>query len=212
MFIPLVDLLRCVRPHEETWLVASIDEPVDRDIVTGTLGCPICMAEYPIRDGIVLFDDAPASAPAAGVAPTEEDAVRVAASLDLTDARMTALLHGAWGAYAPIIRGLTPAQLLLINPPHGITSGDGISIVRSASVAPVARNSMAGVAVGENASGSMLESLVSSLRAGGRMIGSVRLRIPPGLAELARDEEVWVAQREASAAESAPVTLTRRSR
>ena len=211
MFIPLVELLRCVNPHEETWLVASIERSAERDIVTGTLGCPICRAEYPIRDGVVLFDPStpvPSSAPT----PSESGAVRAAAALDLTDARMTALLHGGWGVYAPMIRGLTPAQLLLINPPPGITSGDGISIVRSTGIAPVARGSMAGAAIGDNAPASMLESLVSSVRSGGRVMGSVGLPVPAGLAELARDADVWVARRDAAAAASAPVTLTRRSR
>jgi hypothetical protein len=45
----------------------------------------------------------------------------------LSLARMTAILHGTWGALAPIMRGLTPAQLVLVNPPDGIASGDGIS-------------------------------------------------------------------------------------
>jgi uncharacterized protein YbaR (Trm112 family) len=212
MFIPLVDVLRCVRPHDETWLVASIDEAIDRDIVTGTLGCPICLAEYPIRDGIVLFDEDAASPGAAWAAPSEEGAVRLAAALDLVDARMTALLHGRWGAYAPILRGLTPAQLLLVNSPAAITSGDGVSIIRSSRLAPVARASIAAVAVDDGAAGMMLESLIASVRGGGRVMGSVRVAVPHGLAELARDDEVWVAQREPSAAESAPVTLIRRSR
>lgn len=211
MFIPLVDVLRCVRPHAETWLVASIDEVVERDIVTGALGCPVCLAEYPIRNGVVWFDDGP-SVGAPPMVSSEEGAIRLAAALDLTDPRMTVLLHGAWGAYAPIVRGLSPAQLLLVNPPHGITSGDGVSIVRSSTVAPVAHGSIAAVAVDDGASATMLQSLIASLKGGGRMMGSVRLAVPEGLAELARDEEVWVAQREASAAESAPVTLTRRSR
>jgi len=211
VFIPLVELLRCVNPHEETWLVASIERSAERDILTGTLGCPICRAEYPIRDGVVFFDQS-TPVPASAAAPSEADAVRAAAALDLTDARMTALLHGGWGVHAPMIRGLTPAQLLLINPPLGITSGDGISIVRSAAIAPVARGSMAGVAIDDNAPVSMVESLVSSVRSGGRLMGSVRLPLPPGLAELARDADVWVAQRDASAVPSAPITLTRRSR
>lgn len=211
MFIPLVDLLRCVRAHDETWLVASIDEAVDRDIVRGTLGCPICLAEYPISEGIVLFDDAmPPVLPIQAV-PREDDAVRLAAALDLTDARMTALLHGAWGAYAPILRGLTPAQLLLVNPPQGIASGDGVSIVRSDRVAPVARNAVAAVALDAGAEPPMVASLVASLKPGGRMLGRLRTPIPQGLTELARDEEVWVAQLDVGTAASAPVTLTRRS-
>lgn len=212
MFIPLVDLLRCRRPHEETWLVASIDQANDRDIVTGTLGCPICLAEYPIRDGVVVFDDAAVAARYPAKGTREDDAVRLAAGLDLTDARMTALLHGAWGAYAPILRGLTPAQLLLVNPPLGIASGDGVSIIRANGAVPVARGTIAGVAADDDAADPLLASVVSTLRPGGRMLGRIGLPIPPGIAELARDEEVWVALREASAAESAPVTLSRRTR
>lgn len=212
MFLPVVDLLRCQRAHDETWLVASIDQAVDREIVTGTLGCPICMAEYPIRDGIVSFDEAAVAARSPANGAREDDAVRLAAALDLTDARMTALLHGAWGAYAPILRGLTPAQLLLVNPPAGITSGDGVSIIRASGTLPLARGSMAGVAVDDDASGPMLESLVSAVRPGGRVLGRIRLPIPSGVAELAHDEDVWVAERAASAAESAPVTLSRRTR
>ncbi|HTJ23824.1 MAG TPA: hypothetical protein VL383_15580 [Gemmatimonadaceae bacterium] len=211
MFIPLVDLLRCPRGHDDTWLVASIDESMDRDIVRGTLGCPICLAEYPIREGVVLFDDAALPDNSIQSAPREEDAVRLAAALDLTDARMTALLHGAWGAYAPILRGLTPAQLLLLNPPPGITSGDGVSIVRSSRAAPVAHNAVAAVALDAGAEPPMVESLVASLKPGARMLGQARTPIPDGLTEMARDEEVWVAQRDTAAAASAPVTLARRS-
>ncbi len=211
MFIPLVDLLRCARAHDETWLVASIDEAADRDIVRGTLGCPICLAEYPIREGIVLFDDATAPAVPPRAGPREDDAIRLAAALDLTDARMTALLHGSWGAYAPILRGLTPAQLLLLNPPQGITSGDGVSIVRSSRVAPVAPSAVAAVALDAGAEAPMVDSLVASLKPGARMLGQAQTPIPGGLTELARDEDVWVAQRDTAAAPSAPVTLTRRS-
>src|SRR5512140_104168 len=98
MLIPLVDALRCIRPHEDTWLVASIDRAEDRDIIEGTLGCPSCLAEYPIHDGVVHFD---AVARPAYRAPTEDDALRLAAALDLVDPRTTAVLHGSWGAYAP---------------------------------------------------------------------------------------------------------------
>ncbi|HEY9229313.1 MAG TPA: hypothetical protein VIP11_21880, partial [Gemmatimonadaceae bacterium] len=73
MFIPLVDVLRCPVPHEETWLVASIDRAADRDIVEGMLGCPRCLAEYAIHEGVVLFApdvERPAYRP-----PNEDDAM-----------------------------------------------------------------------------------------------------------------------------------------
>lgn len=206
MFVPLVDTLRCPHPHDETWLVASIDRANERDIIDGMLGCPKCTTEYPIRDGIVYFAE---NVPRAGFrAPSEEEAMRLAAALDLTDARMTAVLQGTWGAHAPILRGITPAQLLLVNPPVGITSGDGISIVQ-AETAPIARGSMSAVAFDESADGAMLASLLATLRPGGRVLGPVQVPVPPDFTELARDEEVWVA-RASSGSTSAPVPLRRR--
>ena len=108
MFIPLVDILRCVNPHNETWLVASIERAEDRFIIDGTLGCPTCLAEYPIRDGIVYFTERVPSD--ANVQPDEGEAMRLAAALDLTEPRMTALLQGTRGAHAQLIRGFSPAQ------------------------------------------------------------------------------------------------------
>jgi uncharacterized protein YbaR (Trm112 family) len=208
MFTPLVDILRCPNVHDETWLVASIDRAEERDILEGTLGCPVCLAEYPIRAGVVHFADV---APAPATLPSEKDAVRLAAALDLTEPRMTAVLYGAWGALAPIIRGLSPAHLLLINPPAQITTGDGISIV-TAETSPVARASVDAVAIDATASGPMIASLTASLRTGGRMAGPVARPIPDGLVELARDDEIWVARLESSATTSTPIQLRRGTR
>lgn len=209
MFIPLVDMLRCVRPHEETWLVASIDRAEDRDIIEGTLGCPSCLAEYPIHDGVVQFE--PRVARPDYRRPLEDDVVRLAVALDLVDPRSTAVLQGAWGAYAPMIRGLSPVPLLLVNPPEGITSGDGISIVLCP-VAPIAAASANAVAVDAGADGAMLASLIRCLRGGGRMVGPASMALPQDLVELARDHELWVARRDAATIVSAPILPTRRSR
>ena len=214
MFIPLVDSLRCIAGHEETWLVASIERSEDRDIRQGFLGCPICLAEYPIRDGIAYFGVDPAE-PATAPMPArvdEADAVRLGAALDLTDPRMVALLFGPWGAYAPIVRGFSPAHLLLVNPPAGIASGDGVSIVRTDSVAPVARGSMDGVALDSGASPQMLESLAGSLRAGGRLAGPVALPLPEAAAELARDDRIWVAEQSEAGGATSPLISLRRAR
>jgi uncharacterized protein YbaR (Trm112 family) len=208
VFIPLVDVLRCPNTHDETWLVASIDRADNRDILAGTLGCPICMAEYPIRDGVVVFDEAATHPPY--YAPSEGDAVRLAAALDLTDARMTAVLQGAWGGQAPIIAAMSPVRLLLINPPDGIASGDGVSIVRAAA-APLARGSANAAAFDASASPAMIASLVASVRPGARLIGPASSAVPAGATELARDDEIWVAHVE-GATTSAPVSLARRRR
>jgi uncharacterized protein YbaR (Trm112 family) len=208
MLIPLVDTLRCIRPHEDTWLVASIDRAEDRDIIEGTLGCPSCLAEYPIHDGVVEFD---AVVRPEYRAPTEDEVVRLAAALDLVDPRTTAVLQGSWGAYAPMMRGLSPVPLLLVNPPEGIVSGDGISIVLSR-VAPLAAASVNAVAVDAGASGPMITSLGRALRGGGRFVGPLSTPLPGDLVEIARDHELWVARLDAAAIVSAPILPTRRSR
>ena len=208
MFLPLIDRLRCLNGHEDTWLVASIDRADERDVREGMLGCPVCSAEYPIRDGVVLFGDVP---PAADRTPSSDEALRLAAALDLTDARMTAILQGAWGAHAPILRGVSPAQLLLVNPPAGVTSGDGISIVR-APVAPVAAAWADAIAADADATAPMVASLRASLRGGGRMLAPLALNHPPGFEELARDAEVWVGQLDPSLVAGAPIGLRRAGR
>jgi len=206
MFLPLIDRLRCLNVHEDTWLVASIDRADERDVVEGTLGCPVCSAEYRIREGVVWFGDAPA---AAAQAPSSAEALRLAAALALTDARMTAILHGSWGAHASVLRGLSPAQMLLVNPPHGVTSGDGISIVRSP-VAPVAAGWADAAALDLAAGDAMAASVTTSLRTGGRLLAPAGAELPAGFSELARDADVWVAQLDAGAVAGAPIAISRR--
>lgn len=207
MFLPLIDRLRCINGHEDTWLIASIDVAEARDVLEGTLGCPVCHAEYRIHDGVVTFGDAPEPRDAV---PSQDDALRVAAALDLTEPGRTAILHGGWGAHAAILRGISPAQLLLVNPPPGVSSGDGVSIVR-APVAPVAPAWADGAAADGDASGAMLESLCAALRARGRLLATAGTPTPAGFAELARDADVWVAERDAGAVASQPVALSRRT-
>lgn len=207
MFVPLVDVLRCVRAHAETWLVASINRAENRYIVDGTLGCPACLTEYPIRGGVAYFSERDRDCINPGA--DEAQAMRVAAALDLTDRRMTAVLHGSWGAQAQLVAGISPSQLVLVNPPHGMISGDGISVVVS-DVAPLAAGSMSAVAIDAPISDELFASLRRSLCAGGRLLAPASLAIPDGFTELARDGQGWVARLDDSGTVSALVPLTRR--
>lgn len=205
MFLPLIDRLRCLNAHDDTWLVASIERVEARDVLEGTLGCPVCSAQYPIRAGVVLFGDAP---PGRDATPSGDDALRLAAALDLTDARMTAILQGTCGAHASVLRGVSPAQLLLVNPPPGVPSGDGVSIVR-APVAPVVGGWADAAAMDGDASRPMAESLVTCLRGGGRLLAPVAVGVPADLVEMARDAEVWVARLDREGAAGPPISLRR---
>src|SRR4051812_10451294 len=91
MHIELIDLLRCPVDHEETWLVAAFTKLDGRDVVEGKLGCPICRAEYPIRNGIGYFGGEIAAD------ESSEEVMMTAAFLDLTSPGKTVLLAGAFG-------------------------------------------------------------------------------------------------------------------
>ena len=103
MFIELVDALRCPRPHEESWLVLAATRLEARHVREGALGCPVCRAEYPIRDGIADFSlDMPRNAAdrtrSAGEGSIQDvGAGDLAALLDLGDALGFVVLVGAWG-------------------------------------------------------------------------------------------------------------------
>src|SRR5688500_4334998 len=128
MFVELVDLLRCPRAHEDTWLVAAAEATAGRHVVRGTLGCPVCHAEYPIRDAVAWFDGAetpPAETPPADVPrpPLDDgeraaEAMRRAALLDLSAPGGTVVLGGAWQLCADAVRALADVRVLLLDPPR----------------------------------------------------------------------------------------------
>ena len=205
MFIEFVDAFRCLEPHEESWLVLAADRMDERRVIDGTLGCPLCRAAYPIEGGVVWFarSATPAAddhAPASG-----DEALRLAALLDLAEPQSRALLVGTWGALAERLLDVVPAELLLLDPPATVRPGPGITIVRAGGRVPLAAGSVAAAAI-ENR-GSDVDASIRAVRARGRVVGPLSLAPPPALEELARDDRHWVATRTAPA--SKPIQLRR---
>jgi uncharacterized protein YbaR (Trm112 family) len=195
MFIELVDALRCPVPHEESWLVASADRMEARHIVDGTLGCPVCKAEYPIRHGVVDFRRAAPRPLAPPSSPDPEQATRLAAFLDLADATGFAVLVGARGAHAPLIRGQVDTPLLLVDPPGNVQGEPGISVLRCDGELPLAAGAARGIAI-DDASGECVASAVRATRVAGRVVAPASIPLPEGVRELARDDSDWVGERE----------------
>jgi uncharacterized protein YbaR (Trm112 family) len=209
MFIELVDSLRCVAPHEDTWLVASADRMEGRRLVEGTLGCPTCRAAYAIRDGVVwLGVDAAVQLPV-GARPDatrlEAEAMRLAALLDLREPGARALLGGTRGHLAHVVASLTGAELLLLDPPADVHPGEGVSVVRSGGRVPLAASSMRAAALDAALAGAM-PGVLHAVRDRGRIVAPGDAPLPDEAAELARDARDWVAERHARP--SAPVQLT----
>jgi uncharacterized protein YbaR (Trm112 family) len=200
MFIELVDTLRCPTPHEESWLVLAADRMAARHVVDGTLGCPVCGAHFPIRDGVVDFRRAP-HVPAARSRPGDpEQAMRLAAFLGLDDALGFAVLMGEWGAHALELRGMVECPLILVDPPADVEAAPGLSIIRTDGPLPLAAGAARGVAIDAGgAAGAPAERVASAVRATrtkGRVVGPVGLPLPDGVSELARDEREWVGERQ----------------
>ena len=201
MFIEVVDAFRCPRPHELTWLVASADRLLDRDILTGELGCPVCGARYPIVDGVADFRPAGARAPApaspAAPADVPDRALRAAALLGLTEPGGLVVLAGTWGDAAHEVAALVEGiHVLAVDPLGGVSSGFGVSVVRAPDALPMRPESVRAVALDDAHTGApFLASSVAALKPSGRLLVSAGAPVPAGIVERARDAHDWLGEK-----------------
>jgi uncharacterized protein YbaR (Trm112 family) len=198
MFIELVDALRCPVPHEESWLVAAAVRMEARHIVEGTLGCPVCSAEYPIHDGVVDFRRSDGAIVAERVAGDAEQAMRMAALLNLSDAQGFAVLLGAWGAQAHELASMVETPIVVVDPPLDVVGAPGVSVLRCDGVVPLAIGAARAMAI-DDSSDERVASAVRATRAKGRVLAPLSVPVPAEVTELARDETMWVGERAALA-------------
>jgi uncharacterized protein YbaR (Trm112 family) len=216
MFVELVDLLRCPHQHEDSWLVAAADATAERHIVHGSLGCPVCHAEFPVRDGVVHFDGecviADAPLPHLDDGERAAEAMRLAALLDLSSAGGTVLLGGAWQGSAEAVLALADVRVLLLDPPRVPQLREEISAVRGAPM-PVAAAAVRGAALDERtADPERVAAAARALKPGGRLVAPVAAPLPDGVTELARDGRHWVAEKAAGPPELVPLGRPRAGR
>jgi uncharacterized protein YbaR (Trm112 family) len=200
VFIDLLDLLRCINPHEDTWLVASFKAVTNRFVMEGTLGCPNCSGEYPIRNGIADFSAGLELPRRKGERPAaihdrEELATRAGAFLNVTEPGATVVLGGIWADAALELSVMTEARVLAINPKAGAEESETVGLLLVGSEIPVAPASVLGVALDASFPAETVASAVKAVRPGGRIVGPAEIAPPAELAVLARDEDYWVAQK-----------------
>ena len=163
--------------------MATAERMVGRDIVEGQLGCPVCEAIYPIPGGAVLFT--PATAPEQRA--EGEDVLRTAALLNLADPGGVVVLVGAWSVYARPLANVVDAHVLVIDPSDRV---EGVSAIYAGGAIPLAAGSVRAVATDSP------EAVVQTLRPGGRILSPAAVGVPPGVRELARDQQHWVGETE----------------
>lgn len=197
MFIELVELLRCIREHDESWLVASIDELSERSIVRGRLGCPICQADYPVVEGAVDFSGATAAPALSSRSVNPEDvSLRAGAFLGLGENTGTVVLGGSWGAGAALLQRVTNSRVFVAN---AVPNANDVSVGRILvdNALPFGAASCAGIALDDSFHQGVFESASRVIRPRGRMVGPASLPRPAGLTLLAQDADWWVAEKPA---------------
>ena len=208
MFIEMLDLLRCVNAHDDTWLVASFKTVSNRLVEEASLGCPKCSATYPVKDGIADFSlgetlRACEAERAAASHRREELATRAGAYLDATEPGATIVLGGIWAYAAQELSEMAHVRVLALNAPSEVKESMTVGLVRVSSRIPVASRSVLGIALDAWFPERVIESAVKVVRPGGRIVGPVTIPAPEGLAVLAHDDHYWVAQ---TAPEVVPLT------
>lgn len=200
MFIELIDLLRCTKPHDEIWLVAAFSSVSNRFVQEGKLGCPTCSAEYWIRKGVGDFtggSEIPASDAERSATGhnREELATRIGAYLDATEAGATVVLGGLWAYAAQELAEMSEVRVLTLNAPAEVGESEKVGLLKVASEIPLATGSALGVALDSWFPSAMVESAARVVRPGGRIVGPTGAEVPPGFTVLAHDDRYWVAEK-----------------
>ncbi len=200
MFVELIDLLRCINAHEDTWLVASFKTVSHRFVLEGSLGCPSCSEQYSIHDGIADFTaglELPSCEAdrAAASHRREELATRAGAYLSVTEPGATVVLGGIWAYAAQELSEMTEVRVLALNAAAEVEESPTVGLLQVGSAIPVAQGSVLGVALDAWFPEKIVESAVRAIRPGGRIVGPAIMAPPPGLSVLAHDDHYWVAQK-----------------
>ncbi len=195
----MIDLLRCINAHEDTWLVASFREVTNRIVTEGTLGCPVCGAEYQITNGVVDFSRgesvADHEAERAHVGHRREElATRAGAYLDATQPGTTIVLGGLWAYAAQDLAEMADLRVIALNPPREVKDSERVGVVRSAGAIPLAANSCHGVALDAWFAITTVDEAVRVTKSLGRIVGPTSLNASTAVI-LAHDEQYWVAEK-----------------
>lgn len=194
MFIEFIDLLRCPRDHEETWLVAAFNKMSGRFVHQGTLGCPVCHATYEIRNGVadLRADTAPVLERDHRLKPVDQEVtLRLAAFLNLTRPGSLVVLDGNHADAAESIAELTQSRVITINSLIDAKDSELTSATLADARLPLASASVDGIALSDDSFG---PDITRVLKPGGRVVLPAHSGLPAGLNELARDETYVVAE------------------
>ena len=195
MFIELTDVLRCPADHPERYLVLLPQEVVDRVVVCGELGCPVCGETFPIEQGIARLGSPP------DIADTTPalDAGAAHAFLGLTGpGGYVVLVGGAALLGAELAELLDGVHLVALNPPigGGVAGSADVSVIGAGRI-PLKAGSVRGVVLGAGygSDPAWLEEAHRVVLPGLRIVGEGPEPVRQGWEALGSAEGVWLIRR-----------------
>jgi hypothetical protein len=197
--LALVERLICPRAHEPAPLVVRADEVVEGRLLRGVVGCPVCSGEWPVAAGRVQF-----GATTAGTAADVGDAETIAALLALSEPGRVVVVDGASPELVAALVDQFGATVVALDARPGTHAAAEISGAERVPLAPGAARAV--LMLRPSREELFVTSAVRALAPGGRMVGAAAVKTPSDVRELARDERLWVGERERV---TAPVPLRR---
>ena len=205
MLLDLIDSLRCPNNHDEIALVCVAYQSRDRELDEGLLGCPLCLAQFGVREGVAWFGETPPGVLPAGLGTVADDeslALRTAALLDLSTPGGLVAFSGGAASYARGVAERSGVHAVVVN--VAVVWPGLVSALCGVHTLPLAAGALRGAVLDESGA-ALSASTARAVRVGGRLIAPVTWSIPEDYRELARDERQWVAEHES--ARSRPIAL-----
>ncbi|MDX2193741.1 MAG: hypothetical protein NW201_10340 [Gemmatimonadales bacterium] len=152
MFIELTDHLRCPADHDEAFLVLIAGPVERRDVRAGTLGCPVCQAEFPIVDGVAdlrLAERQGTPPQGDAVVPDPLSADAISAFLGLSGPGGYAVLCGSSARHGAEVVAANPGvAFTALNAPAALAAAPPALSLVLADRIPFKARSMRGVVLG----------------------------------------------------------------
>ena len=205
MHIVLTDILTCPGCGEAQGLIVRADRIADRHVEQGSLGCPQCRRQFPIRDGVAWLAPAdawPRPAPVRPASAAEPDPpIRVAALLGLQNAKGFVLLVGTVGRYAAAVAALADTVEVVAADADAVhPAGERVSRLVIGDSLPFSPGKLRGIWLAGAYADSHLEAAARALHPTARLVlepapDDAERRLPAGLRVIARQDRTVVCAR-----------------
>ena len=132
MFVELAEHLRCLEDHPESFLVLLPERSDGREILSGTIGCPVCHAEYRVDDAVVHCETPGEAEHRTASVPGSIDVLGLQAMVDLSGPGGFVVVVGSVSRLAnDLAESIGGVQCVAVNPPADVVSATPVSVVRA---------------------------------------------------------------------------------